>query len=92
MEIGQTRGYITSTPKSDKFPKKRPKTPKNERASCMPVPKNGERPYLAVSKTLFRTRFLALFLGFLLASDPAPITPHHYSPNSILNTHNHQQR
>jgi len=43
------RGYITSTPKSALFSKKWPKTAKNERASCMPGPKNGERPYLAPS-------------------------------------------
>jgi len=64
--LARTPDYITSTPKSDHFPKKWPKTPKNERASCIPLPKNGERPYLAPSKTLFRGPILALFCGVLL--------------------------
>jgi len=47
------RGYITSTPKSDDFLKKQRKSPKYERDSCIPRPKNGERPYLASPETPF---------------------------------------
>jgi len=41
------RGCITSTPKSGDFSIFWQKRPKNERDSCMPGPKNAERPYLA---------------------------------------------
>jgi len=41
------RGCITSTPNPANFCKKWQKTRKNERDSCMPGPKNAERPYLA---------------------------------------------
>jgi len=61
LETLQVRGYITSTPKSAEFPKKWPKTAKNERASCMPVPKIGERPYLAPPKTQFSDPIFTLF-------------------------------
>jgi len=47
------RGYITSTPKSAEFLKKTRKWRKYERDSCIPEPKNGERPYLAVPETPF---------------------------------------
>jgi len=47
QKIGGRRGYITSTPKTDNFPKKRQKRPKNERDSCIPRPFFAERPYLA---------------------------------------------
>jgi len=59
--LRQTRGYITSTPKSADFREKWRKSSKNERASCIPLPKIGERPYLAPSKTHFRARFYAHF-------------------------------
>jgi len=55
------RGYITSTPKSADFSKKHEKWPKNERSSCIPQPKIGERPYLAPPKTLRKT---PIFLDF----------------------------
>jgi len=66
----QTWGYITSTPKSADFREKQRKWPKNERASCIPLAKNGERPYLAVPKTLFRTPILGLFFANLLHFNP----------------------
>jgi len=65
------RGYITSTPKSDDFLKKRRFSSKYERDSCIPWPKNGERPYLAVPETPFLGVFFRLFLG-ILASLPFP--------------------
>jgi len=40
---------------------------KNERACCMPGPKNGERPYLAVPEPTFWGPFLGLILRI---SDP----------------------
>jgi len=39
------RGCITSTPKTTNFREKLQKTRKYERDSCMPLAKNGERPY-----------------------------------------------
>jgi len=47
-----------------RFLKKSQKTPKYERDSCMPGPKNGERPYLAVPETPF--------LGVVFGHFPAP--------------------
>jgi len=44
-----------------RFLKKVEKTPKTERDSCMPRPKNGERPYLVVPKPTFWDPFLGLF-------------------------------
>jgi len=61
--LAADRGYITSTPKSADFSKKHEKTPKNERSSCIPLAKNGERPYLAPPKTQFSDPIFALFLG-----------------------------
>jgi len=55
------RGYITSTPKSADFSKKQRFWPKNERASCMPGRKIGERPYLAPPKTHFLPPILPRF-------------------------------
>jgi len=43
------------------FLKKQRFLPKNERASCMPDAKNGERPYLAVPKPAFWDPILGLF-------------------------------
>jgi len=56
-------GCITSTPKLLRFLKKSQKTPKYERDSCIPWPKNGERPYLAVPETPFLGVIFELFLG-----------------------------
>jgi len=42
------------------FLKKTRFSSKNERASCMPGPKNGERPYLAVPEATFWGLFLDL--------------------------------
>jgi len=70
-------GCITSTPKSADFSKKQRFWPKNERASCMPGPKNGERPYLAVPVPLFLDPFFASFLPILLSSSH---TTHHSQP------------
>jgi len=64
------RGCITSTPKSADFSKKHEKWPKYERDSCIPGPKNGERPYLAPSVPGFWDPFLARFLGILSSSRP----------------------
>jgi len=58
------RGYITSTPKSDKKPKKHEKRPKNERASCIPRRFFGERPYLASFFREFSGPFLPPFCPF----------------------------
>jgi len=66
----QTRGYITSTPKSADFREKQRKWPKNERASCIPRAKNGERPYLAGPKTLSGTPILGLIFALLLHFNP----------------------
>jgi len=41
--------------------KKQRKSPKNERDSCMPGAKNGERPYLAVPEATFWGLFSSLF-------------------------------
>jgi len=60
------RGYITSTPKSAEFLKKTQKWLKNERDSCIPEPKNGERPYLAVPEPTFWGLFFRLFFAILL--------------------------
>jgi len=46
-------GCITSTPKLLDFLKKQRFWAKNERASCMPGAKNGERPYLAAPEPGF---------------------------------------
>jgi len=48
--------------------KKTQKTSKNERASCMPGPKNGERPYLATSET----PFLGVIFGSFSANFTGP--------------------
>jgi len=48
--------------------KKTQKTSKNERASCMPEPKNGERPYLAVPET----PFLGVVFGSFSAISTGP--------------------
>jgi len=61
---GRSRHYITSTPKSEHFLKKQRKSPKNERDSCMPGAKNGERPYLAVPETPFLGSFFACFYRY----------------------------
>jgi len=61
MKYRPDPGYITSTPKSSKFLKKHEKCPKYERDSCIPGPKNGERPYLAVPEPTFWGLFLDLF-------------------------------
>jgi len=55
-------GCITSTPKSADFSKKHEKWAKYERDSCIPQPKNGERPYLATSETPFLGVIFGLFL------------------------------
>jgi len=47
--------------------KKQQKWPKNERDSCMPEPKNGERPYLAPS--------VPAFLGLIFATFWSIFTP-----------------
>jgi len=77
MEVGgevhfwwEHGGCITSTPKLLRFLKKSQKTPKYERDSCMPGPKNGERPYLAVPETPFLGSVFWLFLAYFRA--PAP--------------------
>jgi len=62
------RGYITSTPKSADFLKKQRFWRKYERDSCMPEPKNGERPYLAVPEATFWGLFLGLFSGIFVAT------------------------
>jgi len=60
------RGYITSTPKSAEFLKKTRKWRKYERDSCIPEPKNGERPYLAVPEaTFWGPIFSSFFVNFL---------------------------
>jgi len=46
------RGCITSTPKTAHFAKKQRFWAKYERSSCMPVQKNGERPYPGAPKTV----------------------------------------
>jgi len=64
------RGCITSTPKSDDFSKKVEKTRKYERDSCIPGPKNGERPYLAPSVPSFLDPFLARFSATFCSPQP----------------------
>jgi len=59
--LASDRGCITSTPKSAEKVKKRRFWPKYERDSCIPRPKNGERPYLAVPETTFWGSILGLF-------------------------------
>jgi len=75
------RGYITSTPKSVNFAKKTQKWAKNERDSCMPLPKNGERPYLAPPKTQFSDPFFDYFRGLLNPKPrPTPVFFHLINP------------
>jgi len=98
------RGYITSTPKSGHFLKKQQKRAKYERASCMPGPKNGERPYLAVPEPtfwgLFFASFCPNFLIFLLPSLPTNFNfcafifllyyyNHNLTPGMSLTTNTH---
>jgi len=64
-------GCITSTPKSVNFSKKSEKWPKNERGFCMPGPKNGERPYLAVPGPTFWGSFFAPFCPTFCSSHPS---------------------
>jgi len=64
------RGCITSTPKSDKIVKKQQKRRKYERDSCIPWPKNGERPYLAPSVPAFWDPFLARIFAILYPPQP----------------------
>jgi len=61
---------ITSTPKSGVFLKKQPKWPKYERDSCIPEPKNGERPYLAVPEPTFWGLFSSSFLAYFIRFNP----------------------
>jgi len=64
------RPCITSTPKSGVFLKKQPKWPKYERDSCIPEPKNGERPYLAAPEPTFWGLFLGSFLAYFIRFNP----------------------
>jgi len=73
MKYEPDRPCITSTPKSDKFVKKQRKCPKYERDSCIPGPKNGERPYLAVPEATFWGLFFDLFWANFLAFYNPPI-------------------
>jgi len=66
------RGYITSTPKSVTFSKKQRFSRKNERASCIPRRKNGERPYLAPPLSRKSGLFLASFSSFFCRLLPIP--------------------
>jgi len=63
-------GYITSTPKSAVFLKKQQKWPKYERDSCIPEPKNGERPYLAVPEPTFWGLFFSSFSAIFIIPNP----------------------
>jgi len=76
--LATDRGYITSTPKSVIFSKKVEKRPKYERDSCMPGPKNGERPYLAVPETPFLG---SVFWHF---SATGRLLPHIQHPSNLL--------
>jgi len=70
------RGCITSTPKSTDFLKKWRKTRKYERDSCIPEPKNGERPYLAVPEPTFWGAIFGLFSSILRHFIPPLPTQH----------------
>jgi len=80
MKYEADRLCITSTPKSDKFVKKQQKCPKYERDSCIPGPKNGERPYLAVPEPTFWGLFLDLFWAIFSAF----YILHHHTPTPIM--------
>jgi len=84
--VVDSRGYITSTPKSTTFSKKTRFWTKNERASCIPQPKNGERPYLAVPEPTFWGAIFGLFYQLSVPIHPdvsPPHTPRPYSHVSI---------
>jgi len=68
-------GCITSTPKLLSFLKKSRFWAKNERASCMPGPKNGERPYLAVPEATFWGLFLGIFSPIFIPTHPYFASP-----------------
>jgi len=95
VNLGTDRGYITSTPKSVNFAKKTQKRPNYERDSCMPGPKNGERPYLAPPKTQFlapkNSCFFdpALRLSCRLVCHPVPISAIPTTEPTIPPHHNH---
>jgi len=74
---------ITSTPKSGVFLKKQPKWPKYERDSCIPEPKNGERPYLAVPEATFWGLFSSSFLAYFIRFNPT-------QPNYFIFIYSHQ--
>jgi len=94
-KTGNPRPCITSTPKLRLFLKKTQKSRKNERDSCIPWPKNGERPYLAVPEATFWGLFLGSFFGLFL--HPTPILPayfyftfiHHQTIFYGIHTHIH---
>jgi len=62
LRSGGRRGCITSTPKTADFGEKWRFWPKYERSSCMPLAKNGERPYPEAPKSQFSDPRLGLVL------------------------------
>jgi len=80
------RGYITSTPKSDTFPKKVPKMPKSERGFLY-TPSQKRRTPLPGTPAV--TYFGPLFCQFLapIHASSTPIYPADYlQPTSIPRT------
>jgi len=81
------RGCITSTPKTTDFRDFWPKTRKYERDSCMPLAKNGERPYPEPPKRPFwgpgflGFRPLLRLISVLLA--PSPLSLLVLQPGSV---------
>jgi len=102
-KTGETGPCITSTPKSAEKAKKWQKRAKYERRSCMPWPKNGERPYLAVPEPTFWGLFFSLFwplFSIFLPSNPSPVASKQCHPilfyiyiltpkHLLCHTHNH---